>query len=525
MTFWVIISVIIVINIVGLIVSNNELRKVIARLKTEKKGLEQQREELKGQLEKEKKHIEAIKGTQAIEIKEEIEEYVNNLPQAIKDLPSLYADIKYIYVDKRQSKKTWHYKVIQEYEEEKRLKEIKDLITRYRSLLYQLDLYIYEKGVINQECEELKKIAREIEPLGKWVAFSPSIKQLKESEDWCKMRLYYNERIEIAVERLSTETDTPQVLAKVAVAWADYQERIWKKAIEHLTEKKRPISFEKAEDYRRQLKEYKDNIFVKYKETQYKYDYLLALFPELQEYIDGNAVQVEKTEVVSDEYEDRREKYLTKEEWMALSDTAKSQLALDRYNEKRKRTNAQVGRDYEEYIAYLFNQRFKKCDVSMFGEQKGLSDLGRDLIVKHRGKVYIVQCKRWSQDKQIREKHIMQLFGSTIEYCWDTKVAGVHPLEVVGKSVIPVFVATTDLSDTAKQFAERLGVVFAKVDMGDYPQIKCNVGREGEKIYHLPFDQQYNRVIIEREKGEFMAWTVDEAEKHGFRRAKKYYNV
>lgn len=522
MIFWVVISVIIVINIVGLIVSNNELRKMIARLKTEKKGLEQQREELKGQLEKEKKYIEAIKGAQAIEIKEEIEEYVNNLPQAIKDLPSLYADIKYIYVDKGQSKKTWHYKAIQEYEEEKRLKEIKDLITRYRSLLYQLDLYIYEKCVMNQECEELKNIAREVEPLGKWVAFLPSIKRLKESEDWCKMRLYYNERIEIAVERLSTETDTPKVLAKVAVAWADYQELIWKKAIEYLTEKKRPITFEKAEDYRKQLKEYKDNIFVKYKDFEYKYEYLISLFPELQDYIDGSAIKEEPQEI-GETYEDRREEYLSNEEWAQLSDTEKSQLALDRYNERRKRTNAQVGRDYEEYIAHLFRVKLKGCDVAMFGEQKGLNDLGRDLIVKHRGKVYIVQCKRWSSERVIREKHIMQLFGSTIEYCWESRKKGLPPLEMVGKSVIPVFVATTDLSDTAKQFTERLGVVFVKEEMGDYPQIKCNVGNDGERIYHLPFDQQYNRVIIEPRKKEFMAWTVEEAEQKGFRRAKKFY--
>lgn len=54
-----------------------------------------------------------------------------------------------------------------------------------------------------------------------------------------------------------------------------------------------------------------------------------------------------------------------------------------------------------------------------------------------------------------------------------------------------------------------------------YPLIKCNINNGG-KIYHLPFDQQYKRTDISK-NGEFMALTVEEAEKAGFRRAKRYY--
>ena len=43
----------------------------------------------------------------------------------------------------------------------------------------------------------------------------------------------------------------------------------------------------------------------------------------------------------------------------------------------------------------------------------------------------------------------------------------------------------------------------------------------GDKIYHLPFDQQYDRCII-NEPGEFYASTVAEAEKAGFRRAMRW---
>ena len=46
-----------------------------------------------------------------------------------------------------------------------------------------------------------------------------------------------------------------------------------------------------------------------------------------------------------------------------------------------------------------------------------------------------------------------------------------------------------------------------------------------EKIYHLPFDQQYDKTIVGDQKGEFFAWTVQEAAEKGFRRAKKYFYV
>lgn len=70
--------------------------------------------------------------------------------------------------------------------------------------------------------------------------------------------------------------------------------------------------------------------------------------------------------------------------------------------------------------------------------------------------------------------------------------------------------------------ANRLGVPvkYIPLDLG-YPMIKCNVN-QGNKIYHLPFDQQYDRVKIQHD-GEFYVKTVGEAERKGFRRAKRYF--
>jgi len=56
-----------------------------------------------------------------------------------------------------------------------------------------------------------------------------------------------------------------------------------------------------------------------------------------------------------------------------------------------------------------------------------------------------------------------------------------------------------------------------------YPCIKCNVNRvTKEKIYHLPFDQQYDNTKI-FEKGEFYCRTTEEAERKGFRRAFRWH--
>ena len=57
----------------------------------------------------------------------------------------------------------------------------------------------------------------------------------------------------------------------------------------------------------------------------------------------------------------------------------------------------------------------------------------------------------------------------------------------------------------------------------EYPSIKCNISQvNGEKIYHLPFDQQYDNTKIETKHNEFYCTTVKEAEKAGFRRAFRY---
>lgn len=83
----------------------------------------------------------------------------------------------------------------------------------------------------------------------------------------------------------------------------------------------------------------------------------------------------------------------------------------------------------------------------------------------------------------------------------------------------------TNLSETATKFAKILGVKVIKEDMGEFPRIKCNINVDSNgvktKIYHLPFDQQYDKTQIKYED-EFYAYTVKEAVEKGFRRAFRY---
>jgi len=137
--------------------------------------------------------------------------------------------------------------------------------------------------------------------------------------------------------------------------------------------------------------------------------------------------------------------------------------------------------------------------------------MGRDLIAKKGEKTVVVQCKKWSQHKTIHEKHVNQLYGTVIKYIID------HPMEKVSA----ILYTTTVLSDRAKEFAEYLGIGIAEQFLlQKYSSIKCNVSRRNsEKIYHLPFDQQYDRTIVEDERNECYVETVEEAENLGFRRA------
>jgi hypothetical protein len=144
--------------------------------------------------------------------------------------------------------------------------------------------------------------------------------------------------------------------------------------------------------------------------------------------------------------------------------------------------------------------------------------------------IEIVQCKYWAKEKTIHEKHVYYLFGTTVEYflenfgCEDnTKQLDLFPELVRKRNVIPKLVITTEISPKAMQVARVLGVAIETIPFQRYPSVKCNASRKtGEKIFHLPFDQQYDNILIEEERLECCVETVAQAEALGFRHAYRW---
>ncbi len=197
-----------------------------------------------------------------------------------------------------------------------------------------------------------------------------------------------------------------------------------------------------------------------------------------------------------------------------LTRAEKFQRVLDRYWTRRK-TPWEIGRDYERYVGYLHERDGFK--VEYHGIARGYEDLGRDLICIKGDDIRVIQCKCWSGEKVIHEKHVCQLIGTTIMY---EKTRIIDPTLFGKPSITSWLYTSTNVSETAAKFASMLGVqLVQKVPLGRYPAIKCNVSlRDATKIYHLPFDQQYDRTLIEF-KDECYVETVVEAEALGFRRA------
>lgn len=211
--------------------------------------------------------------------------------------------------------------------------------------------------------------------------------------------------------------------------------------------------------------------------------------------------------------------YVPKTEYEKLSPSDRNQLALDRYL-NRPLSRAGIGRFYERYLGYLYEK--EGWEVEYHGIVEGYEDLGRDLICKKSNQIVVVQAKCWASEKLIHEKHIFQLFGTTQLYLMNHQQN-----DLFDANVSAAFITTTSLSPVARKAAQWLKIEAKEHFAIDktYPMIKCNINQSSkEKIYHLPFDQQYDRTKIVPELGEFYAITVAEAEHKGFRRAFRHFS-
>jgi len=331
------------------------------------------------------------------------------------------------------------------------------------------------------------------------------IKELEKASQ--RIKESYDSDIETIRHLISKKFESYPIIAG---QMADYLTLHYMTSAE-LLEHKKPPALKEAKRIRELQKETRE-IVIEKKSLEYKLAYIEKLFPNINDIFDPGFDESADFELETEENTDRVRLFLTPEEYNSLSTTEKNQLALNRYVERRK-SKWQVGRDYEMYVGHRLEARGFK--VKYTGNIENLEDMGRDLIATSGKTTYIIQCKNWAADKTINEKHVFQLYGTVILYRLE------NPMAVVKG----VFITTTQLSAKARAVADELGIsVVEHLPLGEFPRIKCNINREdGEKIYHLPFDQQYDKTVIEEQNGEFYAFTVAEAESKGFRRAWRHF--
>lgn len=378
------------------------------------------------------------------------------------------------------------------HEKEELIKELKETQYNLNYITHVKEITIYD-----QPLDQKKK-----EASGIMTEYSRKIQQIKNIQESLK------NDISLAFPYLAS------IVAEAEEAYA-LQASMY---LESKKNKAETTAKEVREQLSKKIKEYLQRAIA----AEAKLAYYEATVPVLEELSEGPAVRVH----VGDE--DQTRNWLTREEYERLTPAERSQRALDNYKASHNKSKRQIGRDYERYVGWLYES--KGYSVKYKGILAGLEDLGRDLICRKDGRTIIIQCKYWSKDKLIHEKHINQLFGTYMHYMIEMHRDGAQNglfdvFDLARDSGCSAcFWTKTELSDTARAFADALGIeVHEHEEIGDYPMIKCNINRmSGEKIYHLPFDINYDKTVIDPAHGEFYAATVQQAESAGFRRTHKW---
>lgn len=364
------------------------------------------------------------------------------------------------------------------------------------SLFIMVVGFVTYRDLVEQREKEVKK---QIDDANSKIAQSEQSQKVAE----------YNEALwkETLKERAS---GFPTLLSSIA----QYEELQDNNLSHYLITKSHP-ALSSAEIVKAEAKRRREAEFI-LRKTQSIIEYYENIAPFLLDFKEQEFDETDEMlqEYTKEEVDDPVTLYVAKEEYRKLPSVERNQLALDRFWKRPNKSKWLLGRLYERYVGYLYETQ--GYDVEYTGVFKGYEDLGRDLICAKGNEVIVIQCKNWSQFKTIFEKHIFQFFGTVFQY------RDQNPR----KKVRAIFYTTTELSDIARRFAKELKIELEEKFKlpNDYPCIKCNISQvDGTKIYHLPFDQQYDNTQIEVNKGEFYCATVAEAEKKGFRRAFRWH--
>lgn len=374
----------------------------------------------------------------------------------------------------------------------------------------------YEKKIKKEvkEKEQYKSIVLELEKENKNHTYRISSleNELAGLLEPARLQMEIKEEIGNMIELIKHDTVAfPSVSERLLDLWKQLDDGI----VARLSNKAYRAKAQVAEA-RELARKWKSDYFL----TKTRIEVYEAIAPWLESYMDCTLDEVleakkEEDALSKEELEDSVLRYLPVHEYKNLTEIERNQRALERYWDQRVKRNLWlVGIQYERYIGYLYESRGYK--VVYHGALKGVADLGVDIIATKGNTTHVIQCKRYSEIKKIpvRENAIAQIYGAAKVYQYENGL----------KKVIPVMITSYELSDEARRFADALNVqVREKLKLEMYPCIKCNISRAtGERIYHLPFDQQYDTVVIENDKGEFYAENVQEAYQKGFRRAYRW---
>jgi Restriction endonuclease. len=400
--------------------------------------------------------------------------------------------------------------------------EAKGYLRQYRCMLYKYNALL-------EAFPEISKYVDNIESLRLLTNFTSLEQQTNyyKLKNTIEIEKRKTKEDRLAIERIVNDAKSGNTLW-LSTLIADYYSLTDGSLIKEYKNKKFPISISKTNELYNVINGELRELRIQNKELKYLMEYYQDVYPELEQTTPNDLIE-DSIFPISLEPKISEDDYyrLSKEEYAKLEPTEKNQLALDNYWKKRKQKWV-IGRDYERFIGYEYEQKGYK--VIFFGIEHRKQDLGIDLICENKNEILIIQCKYWKQGYPIRENAINQLYGTGTKYKLDNIKKQIQktkdtlfPEIDFEKPIKMILITSSELSDTAKEFANSLGVyVIDNKPLSYYPIIKCNVSTDSKrKIYHLPFDQMYDQTLIEN-RGEFYAMTVKEAEDKGFRKAYKW---
>jgi hypothetical protein len=173
-------------------------------------------------------------------------------------------------------------------------------------------------------------------------------------------------------------SDPQAGFAIVGEAWADYQRALAESEAVELEYKSRPAP--KAAEAIREKGRQVAEATRRAKAAEWAvalYEWHLPWITELREEAEHDAYIEEEGDEADPSKVDPARRWLSKQEWVAIPEGQRNQMALERYLRSRQ-SPWQLGRDYERYVGYLREQA--GCKVTYHGIAKGLEDLGRDVL-------------------------------------------------------------------------------------------------------------------------------------------------